>query len=136
MVSISPAGDTKVQKANSPFRLFAALLCVSVVLWLAWSLWPPQIRVTRPTVEIATEKVVATTTLTNGTSAPRFVTIRFQFGYQTVGSDYSPSEFRVIASREVAAEIDARTTKPVSCEFLHPPKPLPNRADAQIVSRR
>ena len=136
MVSITRTGDTKRRKANFPFRLYAALVSVAVVLWLAWSLWPPQIRVTRPIVDVAPDKIIVATALTNGNSATRGVTIRFEFGYQTLGTDYAPSEFRLIASREVAAEIDARTTKAVSCEFPPFQKPLPYRADAQIVSRR
>ena len=82
---------------------------MAVVLWLAWSLWPPQIRVTRPTVDVAPDKIIVRTALTNRTSATRAVTIRFDFGYQTLGTDYAPSEFRLIASRELTAEIDART---------------------------
>jgi hypothetical protein len=136
MVRITRTGDTKRGKANFPFRLYVALFSVAVVLWLAWFLWPPQIRVTRPTVDIAADKIIVTTALTNGTSAIRTVTIRFDLGYQTLGTDYAPGEFRLITSREVTAEIDARTTKAVSCEFPPFQKPLPYRSDAQIVSRR
>src|SRR5437763_16736733 len=87
MVSITRTGDTKRRKANFPFRLYAALVSVAVVLWLAWSLWPPQIRVTRPTVDVAPDKIIVRTALTNRTSATRAVTIRFDFGYQTLGTD-------------------------------------------------
>jgi hypothetical protein len=136
MMNITRTDDRKRGKSNFPFRLYAALFSVAVVLWLAWSLWPPQIRVTRPTVDIAADKIIVTTTVTNRTSATRAITIRFDFGYQTLGSDYAPSEFRLLASREATAKIDARTTKAVSCEFPPFQKPLPYRADVQIVSRR
>lgn len=136
MVSTTCDGDTKRRKASFPVRLCAVLVSVAGLLWVAWSFWPPQIRVTRPTLDVTPDRIIAATTLTNRTFAPRAVAIRFDLGYQTIGADFAPSEFRLIASREVQAHIDARSSQTVTCEFGPPQKPVPFRADAQIVSQR
>jgi hypothetical protein len=132
----NPVANPWRAKANSPVHLYAALVVAALVVWVVWSLWPLQVRVVRPTLDIASDKIVASTLLTNGSSVPRSVTIRFDLGYQIMGTESAPSEFRVIASREVAAHIAARTTETITCEFPRPPKPLPSRADAQIVRQR
>lgn len=123
-------------KATFPFRLYGAFLLVAVALFLAWFLWRPQIRVARPTVELSEDKIVATAVVTNATSTGRSITIHFVLGYETMGTDYHPSEFRLLESRDVSAHVGPRTTERIQCEFARPSKPLPFRADAQIVSVR
>ena len=123
-------------KAIFPLRLYSALLVVALLTWLAWYVWRPQIRVTRPTLDIRSGTIVASTQLTNRSSSACSVTIRFDLGYQVMGTDYTPSKFQLIASRDVPVEVGARATQTVECEFPHPQKPLPFLADAQIVSLR
>jgi hypothetical protein len=124
------------RKASFPVRLYAALITAALVVWLLWSLWPPQVRVTRPTLDITPDRIVASTQLTNGTSSRRSVTVRFDFGYQVMGTESAPSRFQKIAAREIVADVEAEATQTVTCEFAHPQKPLPFLADAQIVSQR
>lgn len=123
-------------KTNFPARLYGALLLAALLVWLAWSLWPPEVRVTRPTLDIQPERIVASTELTNRGSNARYVTIRFQVGYRVMGTESAPSRFQIIASRDVAVAVGASATQSVTCEFTHPQKPLPFLADAQIVSQR
>jgi len=124
-------------KANFPLRLCSLLLVVALLTWLAWVVWRPQVRVTRPTLDVGSETIVASTQLTNRSSTPRSVTIRFDFGYQVIAfNDSAASRFQLIGSRDVAADVQARATRTVKCEFPHPHKPLSFLADAQIVSQR
>ena len=123
-------------KTTFPFRLYSALLVAALLVWLAWCVWQPEVRVTRPTLDIGSETAVVATHLTNRGSNARAVTIRFQFGYQVMGTDYAASRFQVLATRDVEAEIDANTTQTVTCEFTHPQKHPHFLADAQIVSLR
>jgi hypothetical protein len=124
-------------KANSPIGLYSLLLAVALLTSLAWVVWRPQVRVTRPTLDVEPESIVASTQLTNRSSNPRSVTIRFDFGYQVIAyNDSAASRFQLIASRDVVADVEARATRTVKCEFPHPHKPLPFLADAQIVSQR
>jgi hypothetical protein len=131
-------GEKKfVFKGDSPFGLFSLLAAMALLTWLAWFAWRPPVRVTRPTLDVGSETIVASTQLTNRSSTPRAVTIRFDFGYQVIAfNDSAASSFQLIASRDVAADVKARTTQTVRCEFPHPHKPLPFLADAQIVSQR
>ena len=124
------------RKASFPFRLYGMFLLVAAALFLAWLFWRPQIRVARPTLDLSADKVVASTALTNATSTARSVTIHFDLGYQTAGTDHSSGEFRLIKSREIATQVGPGTTVPVSCEFARPTGSLPLSADAQIVSVR
>jgi hypothetical protein len=72
------------------------LLLVAIALVLAWHFWRPQIRVARPTIDISPDRIVATAAVTNATSIGRSVSIHFVLGYQTIGNDYNPSEFRLL----------------------------------------
>jgi|SRR6476646_934781 hypothetical protein len=123
-----------VRKATFPFRLYGTLFLVAVALFLAWHFWRPQVRVARPTIELSPEKIVATAVVTNATSTGRSIAIHFVLGYETMGTDYSPSEFRILESRDISVRVGPHTTDPVQCEFARPPKPLAFRADAQIAS--
>ena len=123
-------------KAIFPLRLYSALCVIAFLTWLAWYVWRPQVRVTRPTLDVRSEAIIASTLLTNRSSNPCLVTIRFDLGYQVMGTDYAASKFQLIASRDVPTEIAARSRQTVTCEFSPPQKPLPFLADAQIVSLR
>ena len=121
-------------KATFPLRLYSTLMVAALLTWLAWYVWRPPVRVTRPTLDVSSDTIVASTQLTNGSSRPRSVTIHFELGYQVMGTESAPSKFQLIASRDVPAEVRARATQTVSCEFPHPHKQLPFLADAQIAS--
>jgi hypothetical protein len=123
-----------VRKPTFPFRLYGALFVVAIALFLAWHFWRPQIRVARPTVEISPDKIIATAAVTNATSTGRSIAIHFVLGYETMGTDYSPSEFRVLESHDVSVRLGPHTTDRARCEFARPPKPFAFRADAQIAS--
>ena len=126
-----------VRRFNSPLGLYSLLLVAALVTYLAWLLWRPQVRVARPTLDVEPEIIVASTQVISRSSTSRSVTIRFDLGYQVIAyNELAASRFQLIASREVAAVLEARATRTVKCEFPHPHKPLPFLADAQIVSQR
>ena len=124
------------RQASFPIRIYGALAFVAVVLGLAWAFWPPKLRVSAPTLETGPGKVTVSASVTNDTSTSRAVTVRFAFGYSTLPSDYAPTEFRVLESRDVTAQVAAHSRETVSCEFSRPQKTLVLKADSRIVSAR
>ena len=117
-------------------RLYGALAVVAVAVSLAWAFWPPTLRVTAPTLETGPDKITVSATVTNNTSLSRAVTVRFALGYTTFPSDYAPTKFVVFDTRDITAQVPAHSRETVRCDFSHPQKPLPLKADSQIVSVR
>ena len=59
------------------------------------------------------------------------MTIRLHSAIQVIAyNDSAASRFQLIASRDVVADVEARATRTVKCQFPHPHKPLAILADS------
>src|SRR5215212_10036682 len=82
---------------SSPWPIFAVLILGAIALSAMWYVGRPPIRVSRPTLTVEAERVIAVSEATNRTSHSVTLSLSFILGYVSKGKNTASPTFRGIS---------------------------------------
>jgi len=108
---------TLEQKSKRLPSLAILILFIVGSIALYKGAFPPPVRISPLTVNYSSTKVLATTKVTNETSKNMVITVHFDFCHSGRGGRFIPPPNMTTTSQEIPTQIDAHSSRNVSCEF-------------------
>ena len=116
-----------------PWRLWAALLIISLILAVTYSLYPPSFEHSSPQLALHGDTISVEFDTTNHARTPVTKTLSVSIGTVRYGSKQGGPLYTPRDRREISVSLAPSETKHVQCEFPNSTRIAPNGAEVTIL---